>query len=120
MTDHAYGLDVLRSAERAVAGKLGEMLREGRDPRAHCVMVAPAKGLPGVPEAAPGEALFAVVIFTRAAARGLFLSYGREDIASTIAGHDTRAGFGLVVVSWPEGTQLHEVELPVLARGGSA
>lgn len=47
-----------------------------------------------------------------------FAAAGRADIAQGITGHRTAPGCGLVVISWPGGTQLHQHELAAPSKGG--
>lgn len=113
------GVELLRQAAAPIASAFGDMMAAGRDPRRHCVMVCPALGLPGAPRPPEGQEPFAVAELPREEAAAAFEA-ARPDIARGIRSHPTRPGYGLVVVTWSQGTQLHQHELAPTARGGRA
>lgn len=114
------GVRLIQQAEPQIAAVLAEMLAAGRDPRRHCVVVGPVTPPPDAPPLAEGQECYAVFELPRADVARSFAAAGRADIAQGITGHRTAPGCGLVVISWPGGTQLHQHELAAPSKGGRA
>ena len=103
-----YGLALLLAGAAEVGAAMDEIVHEGRDPAAWCVVLAPS---------APGSHQFAVTTALRAQVAEEFIRQkGRHDIARGITAWTCRPGTCLVVVTCPVCTQLHTIHLP----GGAA
>lgn len=87
--------------------------RHSHDIARWCIVVAPAKGLPGVGPDAPGERQFLVTAVSRERAASAFEADFRG-IAQTILVFPCEPGTFLVVVTCPEFTQLHARHIPAM------
>lgn len=115
------GMSILAASEDAINEKLLELLcdRAG-DVATWCVLVAPAKGVPGAPEPTAEREYFAVAVVPRAELAAEFERTNQPRIAACIARLHAPPGRCLVVVTCRACTQLHHRPLPAIGPRGDA